>query len=229
MPDKEQAGTANDVTPEEAQSQTAAETATDAVEQEQDRIADLEARLTKSGRASKTQEKELADAKTRLATLEEREAKLLAANKQWEDAFYGGQTPTEEQRRRWAQTKAAQETAKSTTSVNEAALWREIAGEDDPKLRSALKGIADDASRSGRYPDADTIRAFKRSFQTFAVSGDEVEKDKPLAKVTATGTTGGAASTLEKQYEAAKVRKDVDEMFRIKSQIEGAKLRASRA
>lgn len=230
MPEKEQAGTANEPTPEEVQSnQTATETVSDAIDQEQDRIADLEARLTKAGRLTKTQEKTLADATARLQALEEREAKLLSANKQWEEAFYQGRGPSEEDRRRFLENKAAQDRMKSGSSVNEAALWREIAAEDDPKLRGALKKIADDASKAGKYPDASTIRAFKESFQSFTASGDETEDGKkPLAKVTATSSSGGPQNSLERSYEEAKKRKDVDEMFRIKSQIEGAKLRASR-
>lgn len=229
MPDKEQAGTANEPTPDEVQSNKAAtESVSEAIDQEQDRIADLEARLTKAGRLTKTQEKQLSDAQERLKELEDRESKLLAANKKWEEAFYSGRTATDEDRRRYQEQKAQQAQQKSGASVNEAALWREIAGEEDPKLRTALKGIAERAAKSGRYPDPDTIRAFKESFQTFTAPGDESEEKKPIAKVTATSTTSNTSSSLQEKYEEAKKRKDVDEMFRIKSQIEAAKLRSAR-
>jgi hypothetical protein len=226
MPDKEQAGTSN-VEDTGSNQVTALETASDSVEQEKDRIADLTARLEKKGRTEKSLAKELAEAKAALAAKEEREAKLLKANAEWQETYIQKWAPPEEKAQYMAK-KAAENRISAGSSVNEAAFWRSVAEEEDPKVKGALAKIAASASRTKRYPDAETVKAIRESLRG-ETSEDDKDDEKPLAKVTPTAGAQAGQGTLQSKYEAAKKAKDFDEMFRISSQIEAAKLRASRA
>jgi hypothetical protein len=223
MPTQEQAGTANTSTPEVAQPNAAVTTALDAVEQEQDRIADLEARLTQKGRKERTLENEIKQAKADLAQLKSEYAKAADANKQWQETYYSRFAP-EADRARYAQQKAAMAQATSASSVNEAATWRAIAEEDDPKVRAILTKMV----KADRFMSRSGIEALRDSLVTKDEPKEE-EEDQPLAKVTATSTTGSGKANLQQQLEKAIKDGNPEEILAVKSQIALAELRTSRA
>jgi hypothetical protein len=224
MPTEEQAGTANEKSPEVTQSQAAVTTALDAVEQEQDRIADLEARLTQKGRKERALENEIKEAKASVAQLREEYEKAVEANKQWQEVYYNRFAP-ESDRARYAQQKAAEAKAASAGSVNEAATWRAIAEESNPMIREALTKMA----KADKYLSTAQIKAMSEVLGSTKVETKDEEDQKPLAKVGATNTTGGGKATLQQQLAAAIKDGNAEEILAVKSQIALSDFRANRA
>jgi hypothetical protein len=224
MPTQEQAGTANEKSPEVTQSSAAVTTAMDAVEQEQDRIADLEARLTQKGRKERALENEMKEAKATLAQLKEEYTKAVEANKQWQEVYYSRFAP-ETDRARYAQQKAAEAKAASAGSVNEAATWRAIAEEEDPQVRSVLTKMA----KADKFMSRAQIEVLRETLGSAKVETKDEEEEKPLAKVSATSTTGSGKPNLQQQLDKAIKDGNPEEILAIKSQIALAEFRANRA
>jgi hypothetical protein len=222
MASTEQAGTANEKSPATTP-ETAVETALDAVEQEQDRIADLESRLTQKGRKERTLENELKEHKAKLAALEAEYSKAAKANKEWQDVYFSRFAP-EAERARYAQQKAAEARVAGSVNANEAATWRAIAEEDDPKVRAVLTKVA----KAGNFMSTKQIQALRESLDTGDEGKVEQEEKTELAKVTPVSAAGAARKSLQQQYEAAVKGGDPLEILAIRSQIAHADAKAKK-
>lgn len=219
--------TPNGSTPDEAQLQTAADSAQENVEEQESSLEDLKARLTNQGRQNKSLSTKISNLEKQVAESKEQFEKADRLLREYQDFVYTGKTVSDADKAAYAQRQAAATQSQRSTSVVGMAMWKEIAKEENPTLRTTLTEMAE----SGDYLSVRQIQKLRESLPATESEG-EPKKRTPAA---VTATSGAAAEgSLQQKLEAAKARakagdrEAVDEIFRINSHIAAAQQRVSR-
>jgi chromosome segregation ATPase len=179
--------------------ESATELAEDNIDALRSRLKDFEDRLTKAGRSEKQVKDQTESLKNQL---KDRTAELAEAKKnleKWNETYYNRWAPETDKVafQRQQQFKQQQE---QMTSAQREKMWQEIAEEDDPGVRSALK----EAVNAGEYLGPAAIKAIRNTLTQRKVETEQTEEKAP-PKISSTRTTGSVGKpTLEQQVEAVK-------------------------
>lgn len=199
MPEEIKAAPESGAEAEAQQGTAAAETETAKTTEE--RIADLEARLTQRGR-SETQLK--TDLKALAAEREQSKKELAEAQKvnaDWKK-WYMDHAASEDEKAKYAVEEKATELTSAQKSAIEASHWKAIAEEENPLVKKALVASAN----KGEFIGKAAIEALREVLVT-PKKDDEEEPDdekKEPPQVKPTGGTRTAGPTIDQQIAEVK-------------------------
>lgn len=220
MADEEKTGLDNTATPVDSPAEQAEEAAEQAVDNIEDRLRDFETRLTNKGRSEASLKKERDALKADLTRAIEAFEQARKANTEWQKWYLENHaTPQEKDRARLVQ---EAERAKSVVSET-SEIWKQIAKEEDPKVKKALVRLADAAEKSGEQVTKGQIRALKASFET-----EDTDEDEKPPKVSGPRSTGTVTETWDQKYAKAKASKNVVEMMNLQAEKAQAEKNANK-
>ena len=221
MAESEKSGLSNTDPGEAPQGKVAeaqVEAAEQVVENTEDRIHELEKRLTKEGRSKKDIEKALEGVKSELETYRSQLAEAKRVNAQWYQTWLEKWANDDQKKTAQAQRQAEEAKTKAGASSD---IWKEIAKEDDPKVKKALVRLAEQAEKDGEGVTKGQVKALKASFEP----DEEEEPEEKAPKVSGARSTGSSSQSWDEKMSAAKKSKNTTEIMNLIA--EKAKIDAS--
>ena len=210
MAESEKSGLSNE-SPEstpQANADAVVEKAETKVENTEDRIRELEKRLTKEGRTTKAQQQEMDVLKTDLQKHKDAFTEAKKVNAQWREWYLKNHASDAEKQAAKAQEEAEKSRSNSGSTAD---IWKEIAMEDDPKVKKALVKLAKESEKAGESVTKSQIKALKSSFE----SDEETKEEEDPAKVTAGRTTGTTSQTWDEKMKVAKAAKNTTDIMNL--------------